>query len=75
MLYEVITYVNKTVSEFFEGNQEIKKISSESELREILAASNLFGQYYNDVVFPVDEQDGRIISQSRFIVVATQRSM
>ena len=47
-----IIYVNKTVSEFFEGNQEIKKISSESELREILAASNLFGQYYNDVVFP-----------------------
>ena len=47
-----IIYVNKTVSEFFEGNQEIKKISSESELKEILAASNLFGQNYNGIVFP-----------------------
>lgn len=50
-----IVYVNKTVSEFFEGNQEIKKVSSESELKEILAASSTFdGQYYNDVVFPTD---------------------
>ena len=50
-----IVYVNKTVSEFFEGNQEIKKISSESELREILAASSTFdGRYYNDMVFPTD---------------------
>lgn len=47
-----IVYVNKTVSEFFEGNQEIKKISSESELKDILAASNVFGQYYGDMIFP-----------------------
>ena len=47
-----IVYVNKTISEFFEGNQEIKKISSESELKEILVASSTFdGQYYDDMVF------------------------
>jgi len=50
-----IVYVNKTVSELFEGNQELKKISSESELKEILAASSSFdGRYYNDVVFSSD---------------------
>ena len=43
-----IIYVNKTVSDFFEGTQEIKKVSSESELREILSASNSFDQYHGD---------------------------
>jgi inhibitor of cysteine peptidase len=44
-----IIYVNKTVSDFFEGSQEIKKISSESELREILTASSVFeGGFYDD---------------------------
>ncbi|MEJ2261392.1 MAG: beta-propeller domain-containing protein, partial [Nitrosopumilaceae archaeon] len=44
-----IIYVNKTVSDFFEGSQEIKKISSESELREILTASSIFeGGFYDD---------------------------
>lgn len=44
-----IIYVNKTVSEFFEGSQEIKKISSESELKEILSASSIFeGGFYDD---------------------------
>ena len=47
-----IIYVNNTVSKFFEGNQELKKITSESELREVLVASNLFGQYNNGMVFP-----------------------
>ena len=47
-----IIYVNKTSSEFFEGTQEIRKISSESELREILATSNVFdGGYVDDLVF------------------------
>jgi uncharacterized secreted protein with C-terminal beta-propeller domain len=43
-----IIYVNKTVSEFFEGTQEIRKISSESELKDILAASNVFDGGFND---------------------------
>ena len=43
-----VVYVNKTVSEFFEGTQELRKISSESELREILAASNVFDDGFSD---------------------------
>jgi uncharacterized secreted protein with C-terminal beta-propeller domain len=43
-----IIYVNKTVSEFFGGTQEIRKISSESELKDILAASNVFDGGFND---------------------------
>ncbi|MBA4455011.1 MAG: beta-propeller domain-containing protein [Nitrosopumilaceae archaeon] len=47
-----IVYVNKTVSEFFKGTQEVRKISSESELREILVASNSFdgGFGFDDVI-------------------------
>ena len=47
-----IVYVNKTVSEFFEGTQEVRKISSESELREILVASNSFdgGFGFDDMI-------------------------
>jgi len=44
-----IIYVNNTGSQFFEGNQEIKKISSESELKEILAASSTFDGNFYDV--------------------------
>ena len=40
-----IIYVNKTVSEFFEGTQEVRKISSESELREILTSSNSLNEF------------------------------
>ena len=48
-----IVYVDKTVSEFFKGTQEIRKISSESELKNILAASSIFdGGFYDDRVFP-----------------------
>lgn len=53
-----VVYVNKTVSEFFEGTQELRKVSSESELREILAASNSFdgnsfGEYFGgDMMVP-----------------------
>ncbi len=44
-----IVYVDKSVSEFFEGTQELRKISSESELRDILAASSIFdGGFYDD---------------------------
>ena len=47
-----IVYVDKTVSEFFKGTQEIRKISSESELKDILAASSIFdGGFYDDRVF------------------------
>ena len=35
-----IIYVNKVVSEYFEGTNEIKKISSQQELQNILEASS-----------------------------------
>jgi uncharacterized secreted protein with C-terminal beta-propeller domain len=50
-----IVYVDRTVSDLFEGTQEIRKISSESELKDILAASNIFeGGFYDDRVFRSD---------------------
>ena len=48
-----IVYVNKTISEFFEGTQEVRPISSESELREILSASNSFDGFNRG--FPTDD--------------------
>lgn len=43
-----IVYVDKTVSEFFEGTNEIKKISSQEELKNILEVSSLFsGNFYD----------------------------
>ena len=58
-----VVYVNKTVSEFFEGTQEVRKISSESELREILAASNVFdGGFYDEWAFPTS--GGFVIEES-----------
>ena len=43
-----IIYVDKTVSGFFEGTNEIKKISSQEELKNILEASLLFsGNFYD----------------------------
>ena len=42
-----IIYVDKTVSEFFEGTNEIKKISSQEELKSILeASSSISGNFY-----------------------------
>ncbi len=43
-----IIYVDKTVSEFFEGTNEIKKISSQEELKNILDVSSSFSEnFYN----------------------------
>ena len=43
-----IDYVDKSVSEYFEGTQDIKKISSQEELKSILEASALFGGGFYD---------------------------
>ncbi len=43
-----IVYVNKSVSEYFEGTQDIKKIYSQEELEDILEASILFGGNFYD---------------------------
>ena len=56
-----VVYVDRTVSDLFEGTQEIRKISSESELKDILAASNIFeGNFYDDRVFRSDGFMGAI---------------
>ncbi|MEK0347431.1 MAG: beta-propeller domain-containing protein, partial [Nitrosopumilus sp.] len=43
-----IIYVDKSVSEYFEGTNDIKKISSQEELEDILKASALFGGNFFD---------------------------
>jgi len=43
-----IIYVDKSVSEYFEGTNDIKKISSQEELEDILEASTLFGGNFFD---------------------------
>jgi uncharacterized secreted protein with C-terminal beta-propeller domain len=43
-----IVFVDKSVSEYFEGTHEIKKISSQEELKNILDASALFGGNFYD---------------------------
>ena len=52
-----IIYVNKVVSEYFEGTNEIKKISSQQELREILEAPSFSGGFDDRVLrnFAVEE--------------------
>jgi len=43
-----IIYVDKSISEYFEGTHDIKKISSQEELENILEASTLFGGNFYD---------------------------
>ena len=43
-----IVYVDKSVSEFFKGTNDIKQISSQEELVSILEASSLFGGGFYD---------------------------
>ncbi|QLH06247.1 beta-propeller domain-containing protein [Nitrosopumilus ureiphilus] len=47
-----IIYVDKSVSEYFEGTHDIKQISSQEELKKILEASAFFGgQFFDNRVF------------------------
>ncbi len=43
-----IIYVDKSISEYFEGTNDVKKISSEEELKNILEASALLGENFYD---------------------------
>ena len=47
-----IIYVDKTVSEFFEGTNDVKKIASQEELKEILETSSLLGGNYRNHAMP-----------------------
>ena len=44
-----IVYVDKTASEFFEGTNEVKKISSQEDLKDILETSALLGGSNHDL--------------------------
>ena len=47
-----IIYVDKTVSEYFEGTNNVKKISSQEDLRDILETSSLLGgNFYDNRMF------------------------
>ena len=43
-----IIYVDKIMPEFFEGTHDVKKISSQEELKSIIDASLLFGDHFYD---------------------------
>jgi uncharacterized secreted protein with C-terminal beta-propeller domain len=53
-----IIYVDKSISEFFEGTNDIKKISSQEELKNILEASSLFGGNFYDTRIRTMAMDG-----------------
>ncbi len=77
-----IIYIDKSVSKYFEGTDDIKKISSQEELKNILEASTLFGGDFYDnrfltrnmavpeAVFEMAESDGMAVPSSA--VVKTQ---
>ena len=47
-----IIYVDKTASEFFDGTNDVKKISSQEELKDILETSSLLGgNFYDNRMF------------------------
>jgi len=52
-----IIYVDKSVSEYFEGTHDIKKISSQEELKNILEASALLEGYFDNRIFATDMMD------------------
>ncbi|MCV0401834.1 MAG: beta-propeller domain-containing protein [Nitrosopumilus sp.] len=53
-----IIYVNKAVSEYFEGTNDIKKISSQQELQNILEASSSFGGGFDPRVIRTFANEG-----------------
>ena len=47
-----IIYVDKSVSNYFEGTHDIKQISSQEDLKKILEESALFGgQFFDNIIF------------------------
>jgi uncharacterized secreted protein with C-terminal beta-propeller domain len=61
-----IIYVNKVTSEYFEGTNDIKKISSQEELMSILEASSLFGGGFYDtrVIRNTAMDDGMVLESA-----------
>ncbi|MDH3486887.1 MAG: beta-propeller domain-containing protein [Nitrosopumilus sp.] len=67
-----IIYVDKSVSEYFDGTHDIKQISSQEELKKILEASAFFGdQFFDNRVFSTRAMvDDAVMMQSDGFVSA-----
>jgi len=59
-----IIYVNKVVSEYFEGTDEIKKISSQQELQDILEASSSFNGGFDNRVIRTFAMDDAVMMET-----------
>lgn len=68
-----IIYVDKTTSEFFEGTNNIKKISSHEDLKNILEASSPFERNFYDTTMPramMAVDDGFMSAESEMMMDA-----
>lgn len=71
-----VIYVDRSVSEFFEGTNEIKKISSQEELVSILEASSSFeGGFYDNRVFSANMAVEEMAVDSAMPTAAPQAEM
>ena len=75
-----VIYVDKSVSEYFEGSHDIKKISSQEELKSILeASSTLGGHFYDDRIFATADMSREVMlfdsQESAMPAVATEASI
>ena len=72
-----VIYVDKSVSEYFEGSHDIKRISSQEELKSILEASSaLGGHFYDDRIFATADMSREVMlfdsQESAMPTVATE---
>lgn len=73
-----IIYVDKTASEFFEGTNNIKKISSHEDLKNILEASSPFERNFYDTTMPramMAVDDGFMAAESEMAMDAPSASV
>jgi len=73
-----IIYIDKSVSEFFEGTNDIKKISSQEELKNILEATLSFdGNFYDSriIIRNMVMDEGLQMAESDDMVIPTSASM
>ena len=57
-----ITHIEKPTSEFLKGTNDIKKISSHEELKNIIEASSIVGGIYDDRIFSMNTRiDGEVM--------------
>ncbi|RMW37241.1 MAG: copper amine oxidase [Nitrosopumilus sp.] len=71
-----IVYVDKSVSEFFKGTNDIKQISSQEELVSILEASSLFGGgfYDNRVIRSMAVEEAVMFDSAESVAVSVPQA-